>query len=234
MAWLLLCFSSGRWHSQPLNVVLRVFKNHPFDLRSYTCAILERVMYNGDVIELKGSSSYYSCNMKWKRICDTHPEAEVVLRDPIDDNLFQPCPLTRSSFRFRVTFREVVSMLQRVIAEWWSFLLFWRVPPSVSLLTGPLIKPINLLNISFMERYRLAFGHETGCPSFVLEEAWRRDVYYDDVGMLKEEMIVEGIGQWSINEWMNVEVMKRDEKEGVQFTTVEWRGKKYLWSNNVD
>lgn len=81
----------------------RTFNNHPFDVRSYTCTTLEQMMQNSGVVELKGTTSYSTCRIKWTFICATCSDVEAVLHDLINDDFFQPCPkLTWQNFRFRV------------------------------------------------------------------------------------------------------------------------------------
>lgn len=94
------------------------FSNHPFHVRSYKCTILEQLMQNGYVVELKVTSICSQCNMKRTPICGIRSDVEVVLYEPIDDELFQRCPkLTRPLFRLRFSCREGLLQFQCVILE---------------------------------------------------------------------------------------------------------------------
>lgn len=65
-------------------------------------------MQNSGVVGLKGTTSYFPCNMKWTRICATRPDVEVVLHDQIDDELVLLCPkMRRPLLEFRVACRKV-------------------------------------------------------------------------------------------------------------------------------
>lgn len=54
--------------------------------------ILEKMVKNSAVVDLKATNSYSTFNMKLIGICATRPDAEAVLNDPIDDGLLQPYP----------------------------------------------------------------------------------------------------------------------------------------------
>lgn len=65
--------------------------------------IIEQVMHNSDVVELKGNTNNSPCHMERTRIFGSRSNAEVGRNDPIDYNLFKPCP-KRTIQLFQVRF----------------------------------------------------------------------------------------------------------------------------------
>lgn len=160
------------------------------------------MMQNIDFVELNATTSYSSCNINWRCIFATSPDAEVVLHHPIDDHLFQTCPkLSRPFFRFRVACMEGVFY----VSAYKSRILDVVVVVTSTTICIPADQTLDqadeVAKCTVDQTIEVSSWACIRCaPAFVFWEERRRDVCEVALDLFKEELIAGGIGLWSGDE----------------------------------